>query len=316
MAGLPHRKGIGETVSSLIPRIKNALSKRARLVSKHVYQSVRWRGLDRPKILMIVGCQRSGTTLMSRLFDGDRDCRVFGEFSALSAVGKDGIRLNPLPDVAAVVSRVPAPLVVMKPLVETQRVRTLLNYFPNAKGLFMYRRYADVASSDLKKFGERNAIDNIRPIALGDTHNWRSAGASAAVRAKIAHFFSDDMNPNDAAALFWFARNQLYYDLELASHSEVMLCRYEHLATDPSAVLQRVYEFVGVACPDLTHTRQVYSSSVSKGKSLELLPEVRELCEQLQARLDAQYELQSKMPAPAGTPAEEYMRHLRSAVVQ
>jgi hypothetical protein len=316
MAGLLHREGTGETVSSLIPRIKNALSKRARRMSKHVYQSMRWRGLDRPKVLMIVGCQRSGTTLMTRMFDADRDCRVFGEFSALSAVGKDGIRLNPLPDVAAVVSRVPAPLVVMKPLVETQRLRTLLNYFPNAKGLFMYRRYADVASSDLKKFGPRNAIDNIRPIALGDTHNWRSAGASVAVREHISRFFADDMNPNDAAALFWFARNQLYFDLELAGHSDVMLCRYEDLATEPAAILRRVYDFAGVKCPDLSHTRQVYSSSVSKGKSLELLPEVRELCEKLQQRLDAQYELQAKMPAAAGSPAEEYLRHLRSAVVQ
>ena len=120
-------------------------------MSKHVYQNIRWRALDRPKVLMIVGCQRSGTTLMARLFDADRDCRVFEEFSSLSSVGKDGIRLNPLPDVAAVLSRVPAPLVVMKPLVETQRVRTLLNYFPNAKALFMYRRYADVANSDLQQ---------------------------------------------------------------------------------------------------------------------------------------------------------------------
>lgn len=303
-------------MSSLLPRIKNALSKRARLVSKHVYQSVRWRTLDRPKVLMIVGCQRSGTTLMSRLFDADRDCRVFGEFSVLSAVGKDGIRLNPLPDVAAVISRVPAPLVVMKPLVETQRIRTLLNYFPNAKALFMYRRYTDVASSDLRKFGLRNAIDNIRPIANGDTHNWRSAGATPLVREHIARFFSESMNPNDAAALFWYARNQLYYDLELAGHDAVMLCRYEHLAMDPAALMRKVYDFADVQCPDLSHTRQVHSGSVSKGKSLELLPEVRALCEQLQARLDAQYEAQSRRPAAAGASAAACAPHLQSAVVQ
>jgi hypothetical protein len=303
-------------VSSLLPRIKNALSKRARIVSKHVYQSVRWRTLDRPKVLMIVGCQRSGTTLMSRLFDADRDCRVFGEFSVLSAVGKDGIRLNPLPDVAAVISRVPAPLVVMKPLVETQRIRTLLNYFPNAKALFMYRRYADVASSDLRKFGQRNAIDNIRPIANGDTHNWRSAGATPLVREHISRFFSDTMNPNDAAALFWYARNQLYFDLELAGHEAVLLCRYEHLATDPAALMRRVYDFADAACPNLSHTRQVHSSSVSKGKSLELLPEVRALCEQLQARLDAQYEAQSKRSAAAGVTTAACAPDLQSAVVQ
>jgi hypothetical protein len=303
-------------LSSLLPRIQNALTKRARRLSKRLYQSIRWRGLDRPKVLMIVGCQRSGTTLMSRLFDADRDCRVFGEFSVLSSVGKDGIRLNPLPDVAAVLSRVPAPLVVVKPLVETQRVRTLLNYFPGAKALFMYRGYADVASSDLRKFGPRNAIDNIRPIALGNTHDWRSAGATPAVRERIARFFSESMNPNDAAALFWFARNQLYYDLELAGHSEVMLCRYEQLAADPQAVMRRIYDFAGAVCPDLSHTRQVHSGSVSKGRNLELLPEVRALCEQLQARLDAQYELQSRMPAVAGRTAEACTPRLQSAVLQ
>jgi hypothetical protein len=298
-----------------MPRIQNAFSKRLRRLSKHVYQSVRWRTLDRPKVLLIVGCQRSGTTLMARLFDADRDCRVFNEFSVLSSIGKDGIRLNPLPDVAAVLSRVPAPLVVAKPLVETQRVRTLLNYFPCSKALFMYRRFADVASSDLRKFGPRNAIDNIRPIASGNTHDWRSAGATPAVREQIARLFSESMNPNDAAALFWYARNQLYFDLELAQHNEAMLCRYEHLATEPAAVLRRIYEFAGVACPDLSHTRQVHSSSVTKGRHLELLPEVRALCEQLQARLDAQYELQLRMPV-AGTAGEACVPHLQSAVLQ
>jgi hypothetical protein len=301
---------------SSLTRMKNALRRRVRRVSKHVYQNIRWRALDRPKVLMIVGCQRSGTTLMAQLFDADRDCRVFGEFSVLSCVGKDGIRLNPLPDVAAVLSRVPAPLVVMKPLVETQRLRTLLNYFPNAKALFMYRRYTDVASSDLRKFGLRNAIDNIRPIASGDTHNWRSAGATPAVRAQISRFFSESMSPNDAAALFWYARNQLYYDLELAAQADVMLCRYEHLATEPSAIMRRIYDFTGVTCPDLSHTRQVHSSSVSKGKSLELLPEVRALCEQLQARLDAHYELQSRMRAVAGATAQAGAPRLQSAALQ
>lgn len=299
-----------------LTRMKNAVRRRFGRVSKHVYQSIRWRALDRPRVLMIVGCQRSGTALLSRLFDADRDCRVFGEFSALSSVGKDGIRLNPLPDVAAVLSRVPAPLVVMKPLVETQRLRKLLNYFPDAKALFIYRRYADVATSDLGKFGPRNAIDNIRPIAAGDTHNWRSAGATPAVRAHIARFFSESMNPNDAAALFWFARNQLYFDLELAAHADVMLCRYEHLATEPSTLMRRIYDFAAVTCPDLWHTRQARSSSTGTGGSLELLPEVRALCEQLQTRLDAQYELQSKKPAHAGETPAACAPCLQSAVLQ
>lgn len=295
----------------LMARVQNALEKRARRASKYVYQAVRWRALHHPKLLLIVGCQRSGTTLMTALFDGDRDCRVFSEFSTLSSGDKTRIRLNPLPDVAAIIGRVRAPLVVCKPLVETQRVGTLLNYFPGARALFMYRRYADVASSDLKKFGPRNAIDNVRPIAMGDAHNWRSIGSSAAVRECVRRFYSESMNPQDAAALFWYARNSLYFDLNLPARSDVMLCRYEHLVLDPLNVMRRIYEFVELDCPDLAHSARVHSESVLKGSELHLLPEVRTLCERLQARLDGCYEAQSRAEAvPAATAARTHMGQL------
>lgn len=300
-------------MNSLLPRVQSAVTRRLRRASKYVYQRVRWHALSRPRVLFIVGCQRSGTTLMTSLFDADRDCRVFREFSVLSSMDKHGIRLNPLPDVAAIIGRVRAPLVVAKPLVETQRIRTLLNYFSGSRALFMYRRYMDVASSDLVKFGPRNAIDNIRPIAAGDPHNWRSAGASASVRELIRAHYSEDMSPNDAAALFWYARNRLYYDLELAARPEVMLCRYEHLAMDPTAVMRRIYEFVELPCPDLTHTAQVHAASVSKGRNLELSPGVRALCEELQERLDAQYEAQLRAHAVRTGASGTHTAQLQSA---
>lgn len=279
------------TVPSLLPRVQVALGKRMRRVSKHVYQAARWRNLEQPKVLFIVGCQRSGTTLMARLFDGDINCRVFGEFSELSSADKAaGIRLNSLPDVAAVIARVRAPLVVTKSLVETQNVRTLLDYFPGSRALFVYRRYAAVAQSDLVKFGVRNGIDNIRPIAAEDAHNWRSAGASGAVLELMQRSFSEDMNPYDAAALFWLARNQLFFDLDLENRPDVLLCRYEHLVRQPAVVMRRIYEFVDVPCPDLSHAVQVHLKSVSKGNGLNLSPVVGALCDQIQGRLDAHYD--------------------------
>jgi hypothetical protein len=276
---------------SFLPRVQAAIEKRIRVASKRVYQTARWRNLEQPRVLFIVGCQRSGTTLMVRLFDADINCRVFGEFSELSSADKQaGIRLNPLPDVAAVINRVPAPLVVAKPLVETQNVRTLLNYFPGSRALFMYRRWADVARSDLAEFGVRNGISNIRPIAEGNHHNWRSAGASRTVREIVRRYYSEDMNPNDAAALFWFARNQLFFDLELASCANVMLCKYEHLTREPAVLMRRIYDFVAVPVPDLSHTAQVHSSSVRKGSEAGFSTPVQALCDQLERRLDDHYE--------------------------
>lgn len=306
-------------MNSLMPRVHSVLSRCVRRASKHLYQAVRWRAIARSQVLLIVGCQRSGATLLSDLFDADRDCRVFEECSVLSSRDQAGIRLNPLPDVAAIIGRVRAPLVVAKPLVETQRIRTLLNYFSGAKALFMYQHYADVVRSHLAKVGPGNAIENIRPIAAGDRHDWRSTGASAAVRECISQLYSESMSPSDAAALFWFARNRLYYDLDLGARTDVLLCRYEHLATDPPAVMRRIYAFVGLECPDVPHaeqvqphTEQVHSAAVSKGRDLQLSAQVRALCEQLQARLDVQYERQ----LPAQTAASAVVADRRAAQLQ
>ena len=272
-----------------VATLSAAVSKRIRLASKHVYHTIRGRTHDRPRVLFIVGCQRSGTTMMYRLFDAHFNCRGFNDFSELtSADMKSGVRWNPLPDVAAVINRVPTPLVVAKALVETQNVRKLLDYFPFSKALFMYRRYPDVARSDMAKFGARNGVDNLRPIVDADPHNWRSEGASRSVQELAARFWSQDMNPHDAAALFWYARNQLFFDLDLANHPAVMLCQYEYLTHHPAAFMRRAYDFVGVEPPDALKTAEVRPSGAEK--VLELSHEVRLPCEQLRARLDAHFQ--------------------------
>jgi hypothetical protein len=265
-----------------------AVSKRIRLASKHIYQNIRWRAQEQPRVLFIVGCQRSGTTMMLRLLDADFNCRGFNDFSELTSA--DGVRWNPLPEVATVINRVPAPLVVAKALVETQNVRKFLDYFPFSKALFMYRRrYTDVAASDMAKFGARNGVDNLRPIAAGDPHNWRSEGASRSVQELVARHWSADMNPHDAAALFWYARNQLFFDLELANHPAVMLCQYEYLTQHPAAFMRRIYDCVGIDSPGVLKTAEEVRPP-GKEKVLELSREVRLLCEQLQARLDAHFQ--------------------------
>jgi hypothetical protein len=229
--------------------------------------------------------------MMLRLFDADFNCRGFNDFSELtSADTKSGVRWNPLPDVAAVINRVAAPLVVAKALVETQNVRKLLDYFPFSKALFMYRRrYADVACSDMEKFGARNGVYNLTPIAAGDPHNWRSEGASRSVQELAARLWSQEMNPNDAAVLFWYARNQLFFDLDLANHPAVMLCQYEYLTQHPAAFMRRIYDFVRVDPPDVLKTTAEVRPPREES-ALELSPEVRLLCEQLQARLDAHFQ--------------------------
>ena len=86
------------------------------------------------------------------------------------------------------------PLVVLKPLVESQNAPALLEALPGARGLWMIRHYADVARSNLARFGDRNAGESPQHRAEGG-QDWRSEGASARVQSVVRDRFAESMNP-------------------------------------------------------------------------------------------------------------------------
>jgi len=187
------------------------------------------------------------------------------------------------------IGRQRATLIVVKPLTESQNVLDLLARVEGARALWIYRHYRDVACSNLTHFGAQNGISNLRPIVAGDPGNWRSEHILNRVRQIVRGRFSEDMNPHDAAALFWYARNSLFFDLALNAHPAVSICRYEDFVAQPGAVLRRVYAFLGRRFPGETMTVEVRRDALGKGKSIQFSPDVEQLCQDLLARLDAVY---------------------------
>ena len=277
------------STSPLTQRIKKKIRRVLLVKRKRLTQSLAADEDTPKKILFIMGCQRSGTTMMLRILERDMQSRIYGEFSELS-LGPNRTLLKPLPEVKAIIERDPAPFVVAKPLVETQRLPEFFEYFPDAKVLWMYRHYKDVASSNLKNFGKDNGVDDLRPIAQGDPNNWRSSHASEHVRAIAKQFFSEDMSPFDAAALFWYARNSLYFDMDLSHHPQVMISRYNDIVLDPRTKLQEIYRFVGRPFPDHIVSHDIQSSSVGKGSEITLTPDIEERCQHMLNRLNQVYE--------------------------
>jgi hypothetical protein len=252
---------------------------------KAIYQ-ILGKEAEQKIIVFIVGCQRSGTTLMTDIFQRDIRSQVFGEFSQLSSLDPRKIRLNPLPSVENVIDQIKAPLIVLKPLVETQNIIGLMDHFKNSKTLWMYRYYKDVAISNIRKFGIKNGIMDLKPIAMNESKNWRNERASKETRQIVLDYFSDDMNPHDAASLFWFVRNKLFFDLNLQKRIDVLPVKYENLAFRPSDVTKGIYRFLSIDYPGNKVTRKVHSSSINKGKSIQLRPEIEKLCEDLYAKLE------------------------------
>lgn len=260
---------------------------------KYFYQNFLLRAKNQHRLLFIIGCQRSGTSLINRIFARDLNVSVYRESSRLSSndpssIAKNKLRLNSFSDVKAALDKDKAPFIVFKPLVETQNVLDILDYFSESKALWMYRHFKDVVNSLLKKFSINVGIRNLKSIVENNQENWYSEKVPENIRRIVIQHFSEQMSPYDAAALFWFVRNQLFYELQLDHNSRVLMCRYEDLVTQPNQVMQNIYQFVGAHYGD-GNSWEVHSNSVQKGYSVQLLPEIEELCNDLLMKLDNTY---------------------------
>ncbi len=255
-------------------------------------------------ILFIFGCQRSGTTLMSDIFRRDLSTKIYPEHSKLSSRDERQLRLNPLPEVATMLNRERASLLVLKPLVETQNADKLLNYFDpatsestevrqgtfaHAKALWMYRHYKDVAASKLKKSGLQNGIRDMQHI-MERSNSWRGENVPKDVREVIAKFYHVEMNPHDAAALYWYVRNSFLFELALDGDPRVMLCKYEDFVQAPAAKMQQIYQFLDRPLPLDGKLADVYATSIGKGAGVTISPPVAEVCDSMMERLDALYQ--------------------------
>lgn len=276
------------------------LGKGAWRLYKNAYQGLLMPNTLEQKLLFIFGSQRSGTTLMTRLFARDLYTKVYAEYSDLSITinGTRDLRLRPLEEVAQELSKVKAPLVVLKPLVETQNAANILAHFPESKALWMYRHFQDVAVSKLKKSGMHNGIRDMQ-FMLEQRDSWRAEKVPEHIREMIARFYSPEMNPYDAAALYWYVRNNFLYEQGLDESPDVMMCKYEDFVMDPQSSMREIYRFVDRPFPDNDATERVHRASVGKGSDTPLSPAVVAVCEEMLARLDATYEKQVRIAAPS-----------------
>ena len=221
-------------------------------------------------ILLIMGCQRSGTTLVQNIFQRDMQSKVYGEFSKLSSQDREhGMRLNPLDSVRDAIGADRPGLIVLKPLVESQNALKLLDAFENAKVLWMYRDFRDTAVSSINLFGRDAGLNDLKGI-IDNRNDWQAEGLGSEIRTVVSENFSPEMDPYDAAALFWFVRNSWLFKQNLDSNSRVMICSYEDLVSKPPETVKRLYDFIGRKFQGEKILPPIYQESAGRGGDLKL----------------------------------------------
>ena len=269
-----------------VDRVKTAARRHSWRLAKTARNTIRPDQGSRAHVL-ITGCQRSGTTLLSRIFDADPSAYIFDEISSLSSGDQDeGLRLNDLADVSRQLDGRSANLVVAKPLVESQRLTELLDNLDDTKSIWMYRHYRDVVSSNMVRFGDDNGYSDIAPVVEGDLFDWRSEALSDELRKTFASLSAGPLTRDDAAALFWVGRNSHFFSQGLEHDPRVRLQRYADLVSQPEDTMRSIYQFIGRDYPGERILRDIRSSSVGKGSSVELSPHVQSLCDEMLEGLD------------------------------
>jgi hypothetical protein len=237
---------------------------------------------DERRVVLIFGCQRSGTTMLQQTFL-DRSWRVFileEHDRRLVGPGPEETTWQEYPIVLERIRRLPFEVVAAKPLVESASATALMDAAGAVKAIWMLRPYPEVARSNVRRFGKDNPYRDLQPIRSRDALDWRYRGTTEETWERVTALMNRRLTPFDAAALFWWTRNQLYFDQRLWEDDRVRILRYERACNQPDEVIRSLSDHIGLALPLGSIVPRVRAQSFPR-ETRELDPDVERLCKKL-----------------------------------
>lgn len=237
---------------------------------------------ERANCLLVAGVQRSGTNMVMDVLERSYSTEVYHERDPRAF---DNYQLREEQVIQNLISGARSPLVVVKCLMESQKLAQLMTSFAPARALWVFRDYRDVVNSMLRSFG--NQAKQVRRIAADrNADGWLGECMSDATHAIVAELAREDLDDASAAALQWYFRNIRFYEQHLDQNPGVLTVHYDDLVSDPAVEFKRVFEFAGIELSSRV-LKGVSASSVRRRPPPVLRTDVEALCQQLYERLQA-----------------------------
>lgn len=261
--------------------VREQIEYRTLLASKWCVQRLP-RAAGARRHVFVAGMQRSGTNMLMDLIERSMLTDVYHERDPRAF---DNYMMRELPVIRRLVEQSRAPHFVIKCLCELDRLPALMSEFQPSKALWIVREYRDAVNSALVSFGRFGA--QVARVANDQAEeDWFARGMSAQTRDVVRRLWHDDMNDASAAALIWYFRNVLFFELGLDRSPRVKLLSYEGLVTRPAEVCKDAFDFLDLPFAPFI-TRKVFASSISKKAPPPVEPAVAQLCDELMARFAA-----------------------------
>jgi hypothetical protein len=277
----------------IIKRLKNLDVRR--VASRLLERERKWRQLRRTQHptteklpVFVVGCNRSGTNMVCAALGNSPHGWAFQESEFSLAFNAYHLRADSI--IEWLIRRTPAPLVSFGSILDSQFTDDLLTRYNGARAIWVYRRYEDVANSCARMQWGHSLVDLVRWAARGEFEKLGARGkriTNETVRL-FGELIHEDLSDEAAACLYWYMRNQVYFDLNLHTDPRVLIVQYEDTVQNPQRAFQRVFHFLGLPF-DPAVVDGVFASSVGKHRWLGSDPAIEGVCDGLKARLDAQY---------------------------
>ena len=236
--------------------------------------------------IFLVGVQRSGTNLLAHGLDEMPEFQVFNEGNTKAF---DEYRLRSLPTVEQLVRQSGAKFALFKPLCDSHRTPELLAHFaPRARAIWAYRNVDGRVRSAVAKFGESN-LRVLRAFAAGEEQRpwsaWQVQGLSDESASFIRSLDFNGLTAESAAALFWYVRNLLYFEMALDRRPDTVLVNYDEFLADPERVARALCNFL-----DQPYGREMIAHVDQRRPAqrppLAIDQRIRERCSDLKNRLD------------------------------
>jgi len=236
--------------------------------------------------IFVLGNQRSGTSMLMRVFHRHTNTLVFDEHRNNPAFENYCIRSTA--EIQSLIERARFPIVSFKPICDSHLVGELNSAFPSARIIWIYRNYADVSYSTLRKF--ENPTRAIRLVCTNQTGGgWFQDGVSPQISKVLKKVYQPDMSDTDLTCLVWWARNQILIESGLIGAQNVIILKYEALVSQPTLMLKWLFDQLEVEYQDRVG-RKITARFVGRHSLPDIDATVQSLCESTLKDLDSGFQ--------------------------
>ena len=253
--------------------VYTGLSRRWLKVRKSLWHHILRTTRQHSRAVFLVGSGRSGTDIMAHCLSRSMDVKLINETDTLAF---KNWRLKDLNTVKQAVTSSGAPVVLLKPIVETMRVKELLDTFHASRALFLIRDYRDAINSMASFFGEKH----VRAVTSWIESDFRRFPlVPGDLRSLVGRIWEEDCSVESACGIYWLVYNSSYLFLDLRMDERIRIMNYEMLVMEPENTLRGVCDYLGLQYNN-DMIADVYATSVNRRPAPSLQPVLQHYCEE------------------------------------